>query len=437
MKPPEILGMIEEAAGTRMFENKKQAALKTIGKKEAKVCMSNPSTTIPHVNPPSPPTKHTHTQTPLPPSNYSLSLFTFTFNITPTPTTNDKKIKMEEMKKILSDEITPTLNRLRAERKFFLEWQANSAEVERLERFSAAYQFSRAQESLAQSEGDLVGMETSRNSLREEVAKCRSVARDKSVEAEGLRKLATGDYEKALSTAKSREEASSKDLVKATTVLRNKRAVLDKEEKAAKTIEGQTGESEEAARAKEEEIAAARVELDKAQAVVKVRAEEMAAATQAYQEMCAGITSSISSSSGSSGEKERVGDGGTLEDQIASTAQVAQSSRSEMGQWHLKASHLEVAIREGKKEASKSDKEFKKMEKEKQVLMTSVNELERRLASLLSGQSLGGTEQLVAQMSEEVERLQVQLRTEEAALEKVKQVGFGCLSVLNIGFRRY
>ena len=37
MKPPEILGMIEEAAGTRMFEAKKQAAIKTIEKKQAKV----------------------------------------------------------------------------------------------------------------------------------------------------------------------------------------------------------------------------------------------------------------------------------------------------------------------------------------------------------------------------------------------------------------
>lgn len=37
MKPPEILSMIEEAAGTRMFENKKTAALKTIEKKQSKV----------------------------------------------------------------------------------------------------------------------------------------------------------------------------------------------------------------------------------------------------------------------------------------------------------------------------------------------------------------------------------------------------------------
>jgi structural maintenance of chromosome 2 len=37
MKPDELRSMIEETAGTRMFEQKKQAAQKTIEKKEAKV----------------------------------------------------------------------------------------------------------------------------------------------------------------------------------------------------------------------------------------------------------------------------------------------------------------------------------------------------------------------------------------------------------------
>ncbi|XP_026666450.1 structural maintenance of chromosomes protein 2 isoform X2 [Ceratina calcarata] len=37
MKPAEILSMIEEAAGTRMYENKKEAALKTIEKKDNKL----------------------------------------------------------------------------------------------------------------------------------------------------------------------------------------------------------------------------------------------------------------------------------------------------------------------------------------------------------------------------------------------------------------
>ena len=37
MKPPEILGMIEEAAGTSMFEDKKDKASKTMAKKEKKM----------------------------------------------------------------------------------------------------------------------------------------------------------------------------------------------------------------------------------------------------------------------------------------------------------------------------------------------------------------------------------------------------------------
>jgi hypothetical protein len=37
MKPPEILGLLEEAAGTKMYESKKQAALRTLEKKQVKV----------------------------------------------------------------------------------------------------------------------------------------------------------------------------------------------------------------------------------------------------------------------------------------------------------------------------------------------------------------------------------------------------------------
>ena len=58
--------MIEEAAGTRMFEQKKTVALKTIEKKEA---------------------------------------------------------KLAEITKVLDEEITPTLDKLRAERSSYLEYQ--------------------------------------------------------------------------------------------------------------------------------------------------------------------------------------------------------------------------------------------------------------------------------------------------------------------------
>lgn len=37
MKPPEILGLLEEAAGTKMYEDKKKKAVVTLGKKQVKV----------------------------------------------------------------------------------------------------------------------------------------------------------------------------------------------------------------------------------------------------------------------------------------------------------------------------------------------------------------------------------------------------------------
>ena len=71
MKPPEILSMVEEAAGTRMFESKKQASLKTLDKKQAKV---------------------------------------------------------DEIDRVLAADITPTLERLREEKSHYLRWSANAAE---------------------------------------------------------------------------------------------------------------------------------------------------------------------------------------------------------------------------------------------------------------------------------------------------------------------
>lgn len=41
MKPMEILGMIEEAAGTRMYEDRKEKAIKTMAKKDAKLAEIN------------------------------------------------------------------------------------------------------------------------------------------------------------------------------------------------------------------------------------------------------------------------------------------------------------------------------------------------------------------------------------------------------------
>ncbi|KAF9110806.1 Structural maintenance of chromosomes protein 2 [Mortierella sp. AM989] len=98
MKPPEILSMIEEAAGTRMFEERKEKALKTIAKKEKKVA---------------------------------------------------------EITQLLSEEIVPKLDKLRGEKRAYLEFQKTQTEIERLSRIVVSYDYSRYEQRYSKSKSDL------------------------------------------------------------------------------------------------------------------------------------------------------------------------------------------------------------------------------------------------------------------------------------------
>ncbi|KAH7404318.1 hypothetical protein KP509_15G020500 [Ceratopteris richardii] len=88
MKPPEILSMLEEAAGTRMYEMKKDAALKTLQKKQTKV---------------------------------------------------------DEIDNVLGQEILPALEKLRKERAQYMSWVNGNAELDRLKRFCIAFEFFEAE----------------------------------------------------------------------------------------------------------------------------------------------------------------------------------------------------------------------------------------------------------------------------------------------------
>ncbi|CAA9996176.1 unnamed protein product [Nesidiocoris tenuis] len=84
MKPPEILSMIEEAAGTRMYENKKIGAQKTIEKKDC---------------------------------------------------------KLKEMDDMVAESITPKLQKLKEEKTMYVEYMRIQKELEQLTRVYKAYQY--------------------------------------------------------------------------------------------------------------------------------------------------------------------------------------------------------------------------------------------------------------------------------------------------------
>ncbi|ANB14486.1 condensin subunit SMC2 [Sugiyamaella lignohabitans] len=91
MKPAEILALIEEAAGTRMFEDRREKAIKTMTKKEKKV---------------------------------------------------------EEILNLLHDEIEPKLENLRNEKRTFIEYQQTLSSLERIEKMVVAHDYLKGSEKL-------------------------------------------------------------------------------------------------------------------------------------------------------------------------------------------------------------------------------------------------------------------------------------------------
>ncbi|KAI8985162.1 hypothetical protein BDB01DRAFT_101356 [Pilobolus umbonatus] len=97
MRPAEILSMVEEAAGTKMFEDRKNKAIITMAKKERKV---------------------------------------------------------EEINTLLAEDIAPKLDQLRVEKRVYLDFQKNESEMERLNKYVISYEYHKHEERLNKTSGD-------------------------------------------------------------------------------------------------------------------------------------------------------------------------------------------------------------------------------------------------------------------------------------------
>ncbi|XP_059068476.1 structural maintenance of chromosomes protein 2-1-like [Cryptomeria japonica] len=145
MKPPEILSMLEEAAGTRMYEMKKESALKTLEKKQTKV---------------------------------------------------------NEIDNVLTEEILPALEKLRKERVQYVQWANGNAELDRLKRFCIAYEFVQAEKvrddavsGVEQIKSKILKLKNSMEQIQLEINDKEKAISDLSAEKESQ----LGGYMKALS----------------------------------------------------------------------------------------------------------------------------------------------------------------------------------------------------------------------------------------------
>ncbi|PON53153.1 Structural maintenance of chromosomes Smc [Trema orientale] len=179
MKPPEILSMLEEAAGTRMYETKKDAALKTLEKKQSKV---------------------------------------------------------DEINNLLDQEILPALEKLRRERTQYMQWANGNSELDRLKRFCIAYEYVQAEKvrdsavcEVEQVKARIAEIDENSGKMRAEIQEMETRVSELTTEKEA----SMGGEVKKLSD---KVDALSQDLVREVSALNNKEDTLKTENKNAEKI---------------------------------------------------------------------------------------------------------------------------------------------------------------------------------------------------------
>ena len=354
MKPVEILAMIEEAAGTRMFEDRRDKAFKTMAKKEMKV---------------------------------------------------------QELTELLKEEIEPKLDKLRTEKRAFLDFQQTQSDLERLTRLVVAHDYIRNKEKLKQTAHDLeakrqraADLEDAAKRLKGEIANLEEDV--KKVKAAREKELKKGGKFQAL---EDEVKTHSHEVVRMATLFDLKQASMNEErerrkgfQKSVKELEAQVKEKSNFYEKLQSRYDAAKADLDKHTAEVESKEELL-------QTLQTGVASREGQESGYQG-------------QIQEARNRVSAAATEQEQAKLKITHLEKQIKEDEPRAKKAKEQNSGLLRDLETLKAQANKLESELSKL--GFEPGKEESMYQQEAS----LQKQIRTVREQADGLKR------KVANIDF---
>lgn len=310
MKPPEILGLIEEAAGTRMYENKKQAALKTMMKKEKKV---------------------------------------------------------DEINAILANEITPTLEKLRAEKTHYLKWAANNTEMERLQRFCVAFDFQKARDALQNTAHTVERMQQTQTDAAAQDAELDAAVTEAAQEAAALQKRREKEMGKEFQKLKDDVEKIEKEMVKFTTKLAHCQSSIETQSRAEAAGAVQRTEAAQSMAKLATDVAAAK------QSVAQVEARFAAKETESkeYQRQIQALNAGMEQS-GDSGDE-------SLSERLAAKQRELQETHTAIKQTNMKLKHVEETIKQKRQQLQQTKDTNQSLDREREQ---KVRELESMRLSM-------------------------------------------------------
>lgn len=361
MNPEEILGLIEEAAGTRMYEDRKNASQKRMAKKDDKV---------------------------------------------------------KEINRVLAEQITPQMEKLDSQRKHYQEWSSVNAETERLERFTVAFRFVENKQDIEAAETSLIscnskmekqnqGVETTKNEITNNTTAIEEIINKKeSVAGEQLRDL------------QDKESSISKLLVQENTQFQNKVKSLKNDEKALKDLEKQSKQLTKSVASGAGAIAKAQASVESCRLVVATEEEHLDAAQRNLQAISAGMENGDEGEDKSMAQKLR-------EAEARSSKADSETKVGKKKMKMLKATHSKAMkeLKKEAGASSKLDKELSKKKSEVEIMQSEMVEMnfdEKQEATL--HETVGSKEVQVNQIEEEynnaANRLSSKLRFDYASPNK-------------------
>ncbi|GAM24797.1 hypothetical protein SAMD00019534_079720, partial [Acytostelium subglobosum LB1] len=310
MKPPEILSMIEEAAGTRMFEVKKMSALQTIEKKQKKV---------------------------------------------------------EEITRILAEEITPTLEKLKSERSDYLKFTNSNTECERLGRFVIAYEYTMANQTVHNQTNVTDELNNNRKQLQQEQQELEAEIEELKKQ---LKKFEKKDKELDISGLEEQCDRLATTMFKNQSSRDHKREELEKERNSITGLGQARTElmASIAQKKKEKETLSAKIAhiVDENTAL----GEKLKTTQKKLNDFTAGITDG--------GDTEN----GSFTEQLMEAKRVAVNAASEHKQAEVRLSHLTGELTQKRALASKETSDHKRMQEERTTVAKDVDKLKKEVSSL-------------------------------------------------------
>lgn len=354
MKAVEILAMIEEAAGTRMFEDRRDKAFKTMAKKEMKV---------------------------------------------------------QEITELLKEEIEPKLDKLRTEKRAFLDFQQTQSDLERLTRLVVAHDYIKNKEKLKQSAADLetkrrraTDLEESAVRLKNEITNLEEDVRK--VKAAREKELRKGGKFQAL---EEEVRTHSHESVRLATLFDLKQASRTEEKERRKGVEKVVKELEAQVREKGTIYEKLQTQYNAAKAGLDKQTSELEQNEELLQTLQTGVAS-------------REGQENGYQGQLQDARNRVSAATTEQEQAKLKISHLEKRIKEDGPRAKKAKEQNSGLLKDLEVLRAQAKKLDVELGQL--GFEPGREEKMIERQGS----LQMQIRSLREQSDSMKR------KVANIDF---